>query len=248
MLTIRSQQMSQFRQSALAAFEDEMVVHSKRFSPRLSRVLGDDRLRVAVRDSIQRAGAYGFTNRGPIRLFIELTFTFGSSFDTDPQYPWAAKFLHAFEHQMQRAERLHRKTLDYLDKVAGPGNANTVLALRALPGIADRPLPFSSQDLVAGMMRELARVFPQKAAYVGDEGLRALISEGGDLAHRYRYPEGRGEALVIVLMFAFGHGCADDLLYPWISRTVHDERMTDPSIRAARLEKRALTWLKHVLA
>ena len=58
----------------------------------------------------------------------------------------------------------------------------------------------------------------------------------------------REMALVIVLMLAFGHGCADDPLYPWIARTLQDEAITDPAARAKRLEKKALTWLEHVLA
>ena len=51
----------------------------------------------------------------------------------------------------------------------------------------------------------------------------------------------------MLLMFAFGHGCCDDPLYPWIARTLNDERITDPPARAKRLETKALTWLDHVL-
>ena len=58
----------------------------------------------------------------------------------------------------------------------------------------------------------------------------------------------RGEALVVVLMFAFGHGCTDDPLYPWISRTLKDERIVGPAARVERLEKKSITWLEHVLA
>ena len=54
--------------------------------------------------------------------------------------------------------------------------------------------------------------------------------------------------MVVVLMFAFGHGCTDDPLYPWISRTLKNERIVDPAARAGRLEKKAVTWLEHVLA
>jgi hypothetical protein len=49
-------------------------------------------------------------------------------------------------------------------------------------------------------------------------------------------------------MFAFGHGCTHDPLYPWIARTLKDERIKDPAARAERLEKKAITWLDHVLA
>ena len=48
-------------------------------------------------------------------------------------------------------------------------------------------------------------------------------------------------------MYAFGHGCVDDPLYPWIGNTLSDEKIAEPSVRAERLERKALTWLNHVL-
>ena len=54
--------------------------------------------------------------------------------------------------------------------------------------------------------------------------------------------------LLAILMFSFGHGCLDDPLYPWMSQTLSDERITDVSARAERLERKSITWLDHVLA
>jgi hypothetical protein len=247
MLSIRPAQMKVLEQSALRQFEDEMVVHSRAFSPRLCEVLGEEQLRVALRRAIERAGGYGFTFRGPIRLFIELMFLFGSAFDTDPQYPWAARILKTPHDQMLRAEQLCDKTVDYQEKVSGPDGTNTRRALRDLLVVAQRPVTFSSNDFVAGLRQEMSRVFPQKAAYIGGEGLTALIQQGRTEARSYRFSL-RGETLLAVLMFAFGHGCADEPLYPWIAGTLKDVRIADPAARAERLEKKAVTWLEHVLA
>lgn len=95
MLIIRKEQMKAFENDALRRFEDEMVVHSKEFTPRLCKVIGDEQLRVALRQTMERADTYGFTNRGPIRLYIELMFLYGNDFDTDPQYPSLGKVLNA---------------------------------------------------------------------------------------------------------------------------------------------------------
>jgi hypothetical protein len=54
--------------------------------------------------------------------------------------------------------------------------------------------------------------------------------------------------VVVMLMYTFGRGCGDDLLYPCIARTLHDPCIADPAVRADRLERKALTWLSHVLA
>jgi hypothetical protein len=246
-LEVRPDQMRVFEEAARRRFEDEMVVHSQEFSPKLCEVLGEAQLRVALRQAIERASLYGFTFRGPIRLYIELMFLCGSDFDSDPQYPAAAAILRSPDGQMQRAEQIYAKVLDYQENVSGPEAVNTRTALADLLVLARKPLAFSPADFVPGMLHEMHRIFPQKASYVGDPGLTALIRKGRAEAGKHHFPI-RGEALMVTLMFAFGHGCASDPLYPWIARTLEDERIVDPAARAERLEKKAVTWLEHVLA
>src|SRR5258708_3223272 len=201
-----------------------MLAHSKDFSPRLCEVLGDPQLRLVLRSAMARAEAYGFTYRGPIRLFIEMMFLCGSGFDTDPQYAPVGEVLRASGDQMERAEKIHEGFLDYLEKVSGPGAVNVHNALRELLNFAGKPLPFSN-ELEANMLREIRRVFPQKAAWVGDAALKALIDEGVTEARQSGFTTVRQGALLIALKFGFGHGCTNDPLYPWIARTLEDERI-----------------------
>src|SRR6266446_3642611 len=130
-MKIRTEQIEVFEQAAVRNFEDEMVEHLADFSPPLFKVIKQDQMRQAVRFGMSQAGQYGLTLRGPIRLYLEMMLLFGSHFDTDPQYAWAADIL---KHQhsvteMARAERLYQKTLDYQEKVSGPDDANTRKAL-----------------------------------------------------------------------------------------------------------------------
>ena len=246
-MVIRAGQRKAFEQAARRQFEQEMVAHSKGFSPTLCEVIGDEQLLVALRSAMTRAGGYGFTYRGPIRLFIEMMFLCGSAFDTDPQYKAVGEIMRASGDQMQRAEQIHKLVLDNLEKVSGPGAINVRKALSDLLIFAQMPLTVSN-GFVSGMLVEMHRVFPQKAAYVGDAGLKALINEGIAEARRYRFDTTRQEALLEVLKFAFGHGCIDDPLDTWIARTPKHERIIDPAAGAARLEKKAVTWLEHVVA
>ena len=248
MLQIRGEQMLAFEQAALRRFENEMVTHSQQFSPRLCEIIGEKQLRVALRLVIARAAGYGFTNRGPVRLFIEMMFLCGSAFDTDPQYPALGEVLRSPYDQMQRAQQIHEGFLDYLERVSGPGAENVRKALRDLLIFARRPVTLSANDFVAGMLQEMNRIFPKKVAYTGEEALKSLIQEGLAEARKYAFPTVRSKALLVVLMFAFGHGCTYDPLYPWISRTLTDMKIVDPAARAERLERKAVTWLEHVVA
>lgn len=248
MLTMRQDQVEAFRQHHLQKFEDEMVEHSKEFSPRLCKVIGDEQLRITLRSAMQRANKYGFTNRGPIRLFIEMMFLYGSAFDTDPQYPAVGEVLRDSDDQMERAEQIHQSSLEYLERVYGPDEVNLRNALCEILIFAQRPLTFSVDNLVEGLLQDISGIFPQKAAYLGEATLKVLIDEGITVAQRYGFATVRHTTLMAVLMFAFGHGCDEDPLYPWISSTLHDERIVDARTRGQRLENKALTWLEHVLA
>ena len=246
-MIIRQTQIEELKKVPMLAFENEMVAHLAEFSPALYRVIKEDQMRVVVRFGIEKAEEYGFTFRGPIRLFLELMLLFGSHFDTDPQYPWANSILKTDAPQMERADQLHAQVLDYQEKVSGPNGVNTRKALEELSVIARKPTPLSRDNFEAEARQAMNRAFPQKAEYIGEDAATALMKEGRDEAQKYNLPTLRGEGLIMILMFAFGHGCTDDPLYPWISRTLTDEKIIEPAAREERLEKKALTWLDHVL-
>jgi hypothetical protein len=247
MWTIRQEQTDRFRQYHLQKFEDELVEHSQRFAPTLCKIIGRDQVRVVVRSAMTKALGYRFSNKGPIRLFVEMTFLCGSAFDTDPQYPFVSVELRSNQEQMARAERIHLGYLDYLERVSGPAAANVNYALAQIPSLARVPLPFTAHNFADGLLKEMNRIFPQKVGYLGETRLRALIDEGKFEADRYAFSEIRHTVLIVVLMFAFGHGCTDDPLYPWIAKTLHDEKIVSPSAKADRLERKAMTWLEQVL-
>ena len=237
MLIIRSEQLKVFEAAAVRRYEDEMGAHLAAVSPQLFKALGEEQMRRAIRFGIGRADSYGFTFCGPVRVYLELMLLFGSHFDSDPQYPWAAAILsdRDTETQMERAALLREMTLEYKDEVGDPANADTLRALRNILARVRQPLLISSEDFVSAMLQQIKLVHPQRAAYVGDEGLEALIHRGIDESQRSRFTTVRGMALVVMLMMALGHKCAEDPLYPWIARTMNDETITDPEARARLL-------------
>lgn len=249
MLVIRTEQMDVFKKTALQSFEDEMVEHLAQFSPSLYKVVGEEQMRKVIQLGMSQAAQYGFTYRGPVRLYLELMLLFGSYFDTDPQYPWAAEILTNQESdtQMQRAERLYEKTMDYRQKVVGPEDAYTLEALKKMRVFAKQPVTISADNFIPAMQREIEYIYPQKAAYVGKAGLEALIRKGMGGARRQQFMTERSMGLVVVLMLVFGHGCGKDPLCSWIAEILKNEMTIDPETRIERLEKKMLTWFERVL-
>lgn len=250
MLVIRQEQMEALGQISLGKFLNKMVAHCMDFSPRLCKVLGEEQLRVALSQAIDRADSYDFTFQGPTRFFIEMMLLFGSDFDSDPQYPWAAEILQKNDtsSQMASAEKLYRHTLKYLEKVVGPEDSYALDALKRISQTARQERSVSRDDFVPTMLHMTSEIYPQKAAYLGQATVKVLIQKAIDEASVYEISEPTSMALIYVLMLAFGHGCTKDPLYPWIERTLKNPRLTDSKIRAERLKKKSLTWLDHVIA
>ncbi len=257
------------------AFADEMVVRLGALSPLLAQTIGDARLRAMIRLGTARAHDHGLVLRGTVRLYLELMVLLGSSFDRDPQYPWAAEILdeHGAADPMRCAQRLHVHAMDYLEELDGPDDAYLNDALRKL-GAAARgsaelgPMPASlSEDrFIPEMLRMITEVHPVRAAYIGRPAIEALIRRGILDARFHGVATPRGTALLIALMSALGHGCAEDPQHPWIAEALYkpgldgpepgetepseaepsEHDVDGPEPRVRMLELRSLDWLDRV--
>jgi hypothetical protein len=249
MLNIRPGQMEAFEQAAQRRFENDMAAHLRKFAPRHCKILDEEALRTIIRLGIERARKYGFTNVGPVRLFLELMFLFGSDFDTDPQLPWAAEVLadKAIKDQASRAESLYAKTTDFLGKVAGPDQEYAKDALRRALEERFEELPIPEGDFENGMLARLEMMYSRKCQHVGDEVLRSLIWRSYKLTARHSAAGDIGAALFVELMFFLGHGCVGDPLFPWIAAALNDAAASDPEARARRLHAAWVAFLNQML-
>lgn len=248
MMLVRAQQLEAFRAAAEQQFIDEMVAHFRRFSPPLFRTLGDEAAECAVRRGVARAVDFGFTKRGPIRLFLELEWLFGTGFDIDPQIPWAGEVLAepSLGDEMFRAGRLEQLSCQYLDDVHGPDGRNADEALRRLEAQAPSWL-FTESHWRSEVGEALEAVFPEKASYIGRERVERTLDLAEQRATELLGPhELRGRAVLAILMFSFGADCARDPYYPWIGATFAHAKNQDPRRRAEALERKAMWWLRAV--
>jgi hypothetical protein len=229
MLTIREEQMSIFEQAAIQRFEDEMVIHSKEFSPRLCEILGDEQLRVAIRQAIGPARGYGFNCRGPVRLYIEMMFLFGSGFDTDPQYPWATRILEdQSDDEFLRADRLHASTMTYLERVAGPENEHAKAALHRMKSIGVDLVTSGGPTFEISVLAGMRHLYPEKCEFIGQPALEALIEEGTHFATAHSAVEPADRGLCVGMMFVLGHGFASDPLLRWGREPLAEQQISGP--------------------
>jgi hypothetical protein len=171
----------------------------------------------------------------------------GSGFDTDPQFPWAGKTLRGEPgDQLRKADLLYDRFQEYQSAVAGPANAHAWAALATLSGL--KPCDFlaagRSPDSALSVMR---CVHSRKFEYVGEPALQSLVQTAVQAAGSFGVNSQAGIGLLAVLMFAAGHECARDPLFPWISASLKDDTVREPEARIDRPYDATLGYLKEML-
>ena len=247
MFRITRTQVERFEGVARSTFEETMVARGAAMAPRLAANLGEEQMLAVVRAAIDRAAGHGLTRKGPVGLFVELTFLFGSGFDADVQLPWARASLAIASagDQMAAASTLYAASIEAQEQLHGPENRHAEAALRRLASLVEEPLPLGSQDLAEVALEVMEYVHPQKHAFVGEPALRELIAAGEAEAARHGLVELPDVLLLVALMFALGQRCADDPMYPWIAGALYSA--ATPALRARQIAATAPTWLREVL-
>jgi len=248
-LIIRKQQIETFEEARSPEFENYMVAHLKEFSPLHSVSLGEAGIRGLIIAGMERAKRFGFTRRGPVRFYIETMILLGVDFDTDPQYPWPGKILRdaSIPDQTQRADRIHSWLVELLDDAGGPSREYARQALHRARKIPLQPIPVSSANFEDEIIRRMKENHPEKVSCLGEAVLRNLIPRAIEESKKYSVSTDAGVCLFIGLMFAVGHGFANDPKYPWVANTLTNRAITDPDKRVERLYSKTMTYLDHVL-
>lgn len=93
MLVIHDEQIDALSQYTRRRFEDRMITHLKRYFHDACETLGENRLREAIRYGIMKTESYTLHIENDVSRYLNLMFTFGRDFDTDPDLRWAAQIL-----------------------------------------------------------------------------------------------------------------------------------------------------------
>jgi plasmid stability protein len=258
MLRIREEQVAVFEQAALRNFEDRMVAHLRDFAPTHSRLLTEDEMRVVIRHGMKQAESHGFTSERSIRIYTELMLMLGSSFDIDPQLPWAAELLKDDERmtdEVTRLDRLQERAWAYVDEVLPDfGNAGDesgpksfIEQIRQLMRERDEILqPTAAAEFYERTIAQLKQTLPRKCELLGEQSLRRLVNQGVELARSYNISSERGCAFFVAGRFMLGSGFYKDPQLPWITRILNDQAISDQKERVDRLLAAAIDCLKQL--
>lgn len=117
MLTIRKPQMDIFAQANRRAAIDRMFeVIRKEWASEFAQ-FGDATVRRTVEQAFRKADEYKLANEGQVVRYLNLMYTLGCDFDTDPGYPWARKILSdPYLTADSKLDLLADRTVTYLER------------------------------------------------------------------------------------------------------------------------------------
>jgi hypothetical protein len=242
-MKIRREQMAAFEDAALQKWEQELAEYARAFAPQQTAVAGEENVRLAIKSVRQRCEYYGFTDRGPFRLFLELVLSFGSGFDTDPLLPWASSVLQLDLDQHRRAGQLYDRSKEYFLLVNGKDDEFAVKAIQRALTLSEDSIGTDLADVDSRIASLLQTTYPEKYVYCGPAAIDALLRTVNETAYRYTIATNLGRAIVAGVLFAFGHQADSDPLYPWVGRALRGEGQD----RAVKLHERFEVYLEHML-
>lgn len=238
MLKICKRQFEVFREVSKRNFIDDMIIHLRMFSPINTKRLSNDALGSVVEMGIARAGEYGFTRQGTVRLYLELMFSWGSEFDTDPQYASATTPLHkqsVGQNETLRARKLHKAVAFYLHKAGGTSGTAMLQALDRTITLTTSSIDFGGPDEDARIWAAVQFIWPEKSALIDQNELRYLVQHGRRVSGYYDAPAVSDNLLIVLFMFWFGHQCFADPQFPWLERII-SERGVSPTDKCRLLK------------
>jgi hypothetical protein len=201
----------------LDKFERGLCRHIEEHFPTHWRVMGAAQMAEVVRFGVGRAKHAGYRSERDGYLFNSLMLSFGSHFDTDPQYPWLVKALmdDTVGPRSQRLLNAHDAAMRYLDAVAGERGEHMAAALQRVKSTVIPELgcgPRVNFDYVLGI---LDLIWPQKVAQLGESALRALAQSVIPDAKCIGLTSPASACMYVVACFMFGHGLMRDPQFPW---------------------------------
>lgn len=223
-MIIVEEQLGRLQDASHESFVRAEARHLAAYDPPLADSAGREGLEAAVRLGLGAARSCGFTEGAQVRLYLQLMTSFGSYFDTDRQYAWLHPFLDASSDLAapERSRLLYWHATRYIDCAYGQNRLHAVVALERGSRLGMEVLAEVGKEYSARALGLLARLHPQRNEFVQSEAGHWLVAKAVGESRRLRLGGAAGAPLMMCLMFGFGHGVAEDPLYPWVQRTLSD--------------------------
>lgn len=228
MIVISAGQLTRLQEQVDSAFVRAEAAQLALYAAPLAASAGQAGLERAVLLGLKAARRAGFTEAPQMRLYLQLMTSFGSYFDTDPQYEWLQHLLNTAEGltSRERARLLYWHSTLYLERVYGKNGLHGIAFGMRASRLDAATLAAITTDYANRGPYLLAQLHPQRGAYLSAASTHLLLDKAVGVAGRNGLGGDAAAPLLLCLMFGFGHGVADDPLYPWVRETLSNAALS----------------------
>lgn len=177
MIEFNEEQNELLKSLSFKNYISEVVLHCKVMYPKLVPLQGRESFSLNIEKSIALAKNAGFTQRGPVRLYIDMMILLGFNFEQDPQYQ-RAKFndMNNTSSQLEKSVMMYNVLEKYIDAIYGESNSFFEQSLVRLRNLDISNISDDNKNYRSNTHELLSYIHPQRYCLLGEGSVDNLIS------------------------------------------------------------------------
>lgn len=205
MMEFNEGQVDLFKALSFKDYIDEVFSHCEVMYPALVSSQHREKFCYYIEQSIALAKKADFTQRGPVRLFIDMIILLGYNFEQDPQYQWA-KFneMNKASSQLEKSMMMYRILEQYIAAVYGENNVFFEQSLVKLSNLNINTISDSKENYHNNTHELLNYIHPQRYDLLGHESIDNLISFSDENIQSDRIIKPNHKSYLVLIRFLLG--------------------------------------------
>lgn len=197
-------QVDVLKKISIESYIDEITEHCTDIFPRLIPLYRKEDVHYYIQQGITLAKKAGYTQRGPVRLYINMMILLGVNFECDPLFQWLKTEGGNTLPQIERSVICYGLLDDYLASVYGENGRFYKKSLERFKNYSVKFFPEKISSNNEGLHELLRGIYPQKYDFAGYDAVNDLISLSVDKCERYKLNMVCHKSYLALIMFLFG--------------------------------------------
>ncbi|CBA30531.1 hypothetical protein ACMSX5_003873 [Cronobacter turicensis] len=206
-------QVDLLKRMSFDSYVSELTEHAQSVLPGLISSVRLEDVRTYIEQGILFAQKMGYTQRGPVRLYIDMMLMFGANFGKDPLYQWlTGECRENHLTQIEKSMILYSRLDKYIKVVYGDDGFFFKESYDRFRFFSMERFSVSSKYNHALLRNILREIYPQRFDFIGINS----ISKFTDLAEQHcdflKLKRCKQKIYFIIVMFLFGCSFGNDFI------------------------------------
>ncbi|HDS9666665.1 TPA: hypothetical protein QH882_003833 [Klebsiella variicola] len=204
-------QVNMLKKVSAENYISEIIEHCEIMFPLLIPLQKKDDFRSCIQQSIVFAKKAGYTQRGPVRLYIDMMIILGSDFGREPLFQSLKIKYQKDLPQIERSLSLYTLLNDYIAKVYGEDGCFFKKSFEIFKGFSAEDFTVKISSSNAGLHELLRGVYPQRYDFAGYNAVNDLIAVLDEACETYKVKRLYHRLYLALIMLLFGCSFEQDI-------------------------------------